>query len=98
MTVGLVYCSEIFCADASGKEGNSCSRARPAEFIKKHCDRIWLAEIVVGLTAFVLGLLSALSVVAIPAAAGYAMIGVGALVLALDIFAIVNAIRSDPNR
>ena len=96
MSVGLFFCSEYFCADGSGQEGNSCTRSRPGQFFEKHALAFWLPEMAVGITAFVLGLLSALSVVAIPAAAGYAMIGVGAFILALDILVLVMGIRRYP--
>lgn len=102
MSVGLLvfsgYCCQDETAKAKNEWENSCTRSKAGQFIEKFADRIFLTEVAVGIAAFVLGLLSVLSVVAIPAAAGYAMIGVGAFILTINIAALILAVKVDPKK
>ena len=97
MSFGLLAFSGYCCPDEKAKQWddweNSCTRSRPGEFAADHAGAILLTELALGVTTFVLGLLSVLSVMAIPAAAGYAMLAVGAFILAMDIAALILAIK-----
>ena len=89
MTVGLTFFGGCCCPDDKGGIENGCTRSRLAQFVGNRLCAIFLIELVVSIAALVVGLLSALSVVAMPAAAGYALLGVGAFILAIDLLAIV---------
>lgn len=89
MSVASVVISGYCCRDETAKAMNtyesSCTRSKVGLFVQKHRGAIFLTELALAITAFVLGLLSLLSVVAIPAAASYAMLAAGAFILAMDI-------------
>ena len=93
MSVGLTFFSLYCCPDDKNEDQNGCTRSKPGQFVQRYRPLLLLTELAVGIAAVVLGLLSALSVVAIPAAAGYAMIGVGAFILAIDLLMMVVVAR-----
>lgn len=80
MAVGLLCTIQTYVYDG-GKKDNACKQSCFAKTVYKHPLTYIFTEAAIGVTAFVLGLLAVLSVVSMPAAAGYALLGVGSFIL-----------------